>query len=312
MSEQQTEVPPSGAEGATTVADAGQQQQSAEESWFKPDAWRDGIAAGDETLAKIAKDFSDPTHLLRSHHKLQQEKSDLARRAAMAKPSDKATEEEVAKYREANGIPNSPEEYLKGYDIPEPIAGEEEGLKVFTELFHKHNLPAPAAQELMSTMADIRLAEMQGAFGAADKHFDTFMDERIQEVGSRTDAETLIQAENQFVVEAVGEDVVARESEYLAFDPKTGQWVGFVGNLKILRGSITAAARDQLGDTMGAPAGPPDQVISQIQPRYNELQAKYMESINSGGPSLTAEESAEKSRLAKQLSAQERRAAKRG
>ncbi len=317
MSEEQPNAPSGGAEGGAETSPTPEPQKSPEgegssqESWFQSDQWREGISGGDETLAKIAGDFTDPTHLLKSHYKLQTEKSELARRAALAPPGEKAKPEEIQKYREAAGIPEAPEGYLKDFDLPDSIKGEEAGLKTFTDVFHKHNLPAPAAQELMSTMADIRLAETQQAFSAADRHFEEFMDKRVKEVGSRTDAEQLLQAENQFVIDAVGQETVDRESEYLAYDPQTGKWIGFVGNLDILRGSISSSARDQLGDTLGAPPGDPEQVISKIQPRYEELQAKYMDSINSGGPPLSEAENSEKSRLAKQLSAQEQRAKKR-
>ena len=69
---------------------------------------------------------------------------------AIVPPSEKSTPEEVAAYRKAIGVPDSPEGYnLKPEQIPEGVTWDEATAKKAAELAHKHNVPAAAMQEFM-------------------------------------------------------------------------------------------------------------------------------------------------------------------
>lgn len=69
---------------------------------------------------------------------------------AIVPPNDKSTPEEVAAYRKAIGVPESPEAYnLKPEQLPEGITWDEATAKRAAELAHKHNVPAAAMQEFM-------------------------------------------------------------------------------------------------------------------------------------------------------------------
>ena len=75
----------------------------------------------------------------------------LGRKAqAVLPPTEKSTPEEVAEYRKAIGVPESPEGYqLKPDQLPEGVTWDENVAKQAAELAHKHNVPAAAMQEFM-------------------------------------------------------------------------------------------------------------------------------------------------------------------
>jgi hypothetical protein len=75
----------------------------------------------------------------------------LGRKAqAVVPPTEKSTPEEVAEYRKAIGVPESPEGYnLKPEQLPEGVTWDDNVAKKAAELAHKHNIPASAMSELM-------------------------------------------------------------------------------------------------------------------------------------------------------------------
>lgn len=109
----------------------------------------------------------------------------LGRKAqAVVPPTEKSTPEEVAEYRKAIGVPESPEGYnLKPDQIPEGVTWDDATAKKAAELAHKHNVPASAMQEFLrfdmeraammnqaaATMIDAQLeagrAELQKVYG---------------------------------------------------------------------------------------------------------------------------------------------------
>ena len=109
----------------------------------------------------------------------------LGRKAqAVLPPNEKSTPEEIAEYRKALGVPDSPEGYkLKPDNLPEGVQFDESTAKRAAELAHKHNVPASAMQEFMkfdmeraammnqaaATMIDAQLesgrAELQKVYG---------------------------------------------------------------------------------------------------------------------------------------------------
>jgi hypothetical protein len=84
-----------------------------------PDDWRDRLAGDDEATKKILARLSDPKALAK---KLAEQEKLIRSGKHKAGPElgEKATEEEVAAYRKAKGIPDAPEGYLdamKGLSI---------------------------------------------------------------------------------------------------------------------------------------------------------------------------------------------------
>lgn len=70
-------------------------------------------------------------------------------------PTEASTEEEVVSFRKVAGIPDEPAGYqLKPEKLPEGIQWNDEDASAYAELFHKHHVPAKAAQELVQKHLD--------------------------------------------------------------------------------------------------------------------------------------------------------------
>jgi hypothetical protein len=93
-------------------------------------------------------DKADVESLSKSYQGLEQL---LGKKAnAIVPPSEKSTPEEVAAYRKAIGVPESPEAYnLKPEQLPEGVTWDDNVAKKAAELAHKHHIPAAAMQEFM-------------------------------------------------------------------------------------------------------------------------------------------------------------------
>lgn len=108
--------------------------------------WRAAIE--DENLRKHAERFQTPTDAVKNHLELRQKLSN-----AVFKPGENATEEEVAAFRKAIGVPESIEDYQ--IDLPEGMDQEalqeesiQTALKEVAEIAHEHNVPVEAFKAL--------------------------------------------------------------------------------------------------------------------------------------------------------------------
>jgi hypothetical protein len=117
-----------------SVTDAPAAQVTEKPEWLPEKFWRN--------------DKADVESLSKSYQGLEQL---LGKKAnAIVPPSEKSTPEEVAAYRKAIGVPESPEAYnLKPEQLPEGVVWDESLAKRAAELAHKHNVPAAAMQEFM-------------------------------------------------------------------------------------------------------------------------------------------------------------------
>ena len=122
----------SGAPASVTNAPAPEVAEKPE--WLPEKFWRN--------------DKADVESLSKSYQGLEQL---LGKKAnAIVPPSEKSTPEEVAAYRKAIGVPESPEAYqLKPDQLPEGVTWDDNVAKKAAELAYKHNVPAAAMQEFM-------------------------------------------------------------------------------------------------------------------------------------------------------------------
>lgn len=101
----------------------------------EPTDWRKDMAGDDEKLAKLLSRYSTAKDFAKAHHELFKKVS----AGELKKPLTKdATPEQVAEWRKANGIPETPDQYA----LPEGVTfGEEDmpGIKGFLEEVHKTN-----------------------------------------------------------------------------------------------------------------------------------------------------------------------------
>lgn len=107
--------------------------------------WRETMAGGDAKELERLKRFNDPNALFKSYRALEQKLSTGELKAQL--PPD-ATPEQLTEYRKANGIPETPDGYLK--DLPSNIIlGEED--KVLYADFAKEMHDANASPKEVHT-----------------------------------------------------------------------------------------------------------------------------------------------------------------
>jgi hypothetical protein len=92
---------------------------------------------------------------------------------AIVPPTEKSSPEEVAAYRKAIGVPESPEDYkLKPEQLPEGVTWDESVAKRAAELAHKHYVPAAAMQEFMKFDMERAALMNQAAAGMIDAQLE--------------------------------------------------------------------------------------------------------------------------------------------
>jgi len=131
-----------------------------------PDDWRAKLANGDEKLMKRLERFSSPDKILQSWLAAEQKISSGEYKAAL--PED-ATEEQIAEWREANGIPEAPD----AYKIPELAEWDDHDKELFGQMFeHMHAQNASQAQIDAMVTGYVQLVEnMQEQRAEADRQF---------------------------------------------------------------------------------------------------------------------------------------------
>lgn len=114
-----------------------------------PDDWRQKIAGEDAAKLKRLDRFASPNALFDSYINL--EKKLASTRSVVERPEDGASEEDFAKWRKANGIPDKAEMYLE--DMPEGlIVGEDYKPLIdrYLESAHAKGISKEAAQHAVA------------------------------------------------------------------------------------------------------------------------------------------------------------------
>lgn len=104
-----------------------------------PENWRSLLAGEDEKLMKRLGDMSSPRAVLDWARNAEKKLSEIPRVPVLP---ENPTEEQVAKYREAIGVPNDPDGYLEGL-TDGLVIGEDDKpiLQDFLKVAHDKNLP---------------------------------------------------------------------------------------------------------------------------------------------------------------------------
>jgi len=130
------------------------------------DGWADklpdGFLSADDLPAfKVhAAKYKSPLDAIKSDfHK---EKM-LGRKAqSVVVPGEKSTPEEIAAFRTALGVPETPEGYkLKPESIPEGMTWNDEAVKPFAAIAHKHNIPPAAMAEIVGQYVALEQAKSE-------------------------------------------------------------------------------------------------------------------------------------------------------
>lgn len=94
----------------------------------------------------------------------------------MRVPGPDAKPEEVAAFRKALGVPDKPDGYgiKKPDQLPEGVVWDDAKVSKFTELAHKHGIPAAAVKEIIEyNIANNREAHEAGRLAAEKQQENT-------------------------------------------------------------------------------------------------------------------------------------------
>lgn len=128
--------------GLGALADDGASEPATPADW--PTDWRDRMAGNNDGFSRLLKRFASPENFARSYTELQKK---LAAGVQPPGLPDGATEEQVAEYRKAIGIPETPEGY--GVEFSSELKGDENlnaALQSYLKFAHERNLPPPAVK----------------------------------------------------------------------------------------------------------------------------------------------------------------------
>lgn len=109
--------------------------------------WREDLADGDEATLKLLTRLGSPKAMIT---KLLAQEQTIRRGAHRAAPElpENATDEQVAEYRKALGVPESPDGYGIEFAKEIPVGDHEKALaKSYAEFAHQENIPASQAKK---------------------------------------------------------------------------------------------------------------------------------------------------------------------
>lgn len=116
-----------------------------------PENWRDQLAAGDEKLKNLLARYTSPDAMAKA---FKEQRDALAKKPAKEDAPElpeNPTEEQLAAFRKAKGIPEKPEDYE--FEVPEGKElsdSEYDILMDFAKTMHGKNMPASTVKEISS------------------------------------------------------------------------------------------------------------------------------------------------------------------
>lgn len=139
-------APPADAPAEAPKADA-PKPDAVPSSW--PDDWRDKFAGGDEKLKQMLSRYASPDAVAKA---FKEQRDALAKRPAeVPELPENPTEEQLAAYRKAKGVPAKPEDYE--FEVPDGKQlsdTEYEILMDFAKNMHGANMPADQVKKISS------------------------------------------------------------------------------------------------------------------------------------------------------------------
>jgi hypothetical protein len=158
------------ADATPTAMDAPVEAPAEPQGWYSgAEDWREQMAGEDESRLNQLKRITDPNQLVENYFAAQDmiRKGETQMADANVLPEN-ATEEQIAAYRERNGIPESAD----GYDLKlsEGLVMSDQDRQDFQPLFehlHENNVPADMASGIVD-----KYMQIQNAMAAADQAQD--------------------------------------------------------------------------------------------------------------------------------------------
>lgn len=165
--------------GLASLADEGG-EVSAPANW--PDDWRERLAGKNDGFGKLLKRFASPENFAKSYTELRQKVT-----APPSTPSlpEGATEEQIAEYRQAIGIPETPDGYGVAFA---PEVGADENLNAMLQGFlahaHARNLPPAAVKAAVEWQQQQIIQQREEAAAAAARERARVASELRKEYGA--------------------------------------------------------------------------------------------------------------------------------
>lgn len=147
---------PAPAGAAATLAGGGEVTPPANVPATWPDDWRQKVAGDDKAFLKTLERFNDPSALAKSYREAS---AKLAQGVKPATPPADATPEQMAEWRKEAGLPENPDAYITGLELPNGMVfGEADTpvLKEFAETAHEANIPPAQFAALVQRYAAIQ------------------------------------------------------------------------------------------------------------------------------------------------------------
>lgn len=162
----------------TTISSGDDDKQAvAPADW--PEDWRQKLAGDDERLSKRLERMNSPADVLKSWRALEQKQSTGELKTVLP---EGATDEQVAEYREANGIPTEPKGYLE--KLPDGVIigeNDQDMVNGFLDAMHEQN----ASPELVGKSIEWFYSRQEQAVAALHEEDNAF----------KADAEETLRAE---------------------------------------------------------------------------------------------------------------------
>lgn len=137
-----------------------------------PENWRDQLAGGDDKLKGLLKRYTSPDAFAKAFKELRTAYD--SRKPAKAEAEElpeNPTDEQLAAYRKAKGVPEKPEDYefevQEGRELGD---AEYEIFMDFAKHMHERNMPADVVKKVSSWFLDYREIAMQKAADMARAH----------------------------------------------------------------------------------------------------------------------------------------------
>jgi hypothetical protein len=153
---------PSNDEALDQTADDGDEGASSDTNW--PDDWRDVMSGGDDKIKSLLNRYTSPAAAAKAFRDLRvaydtretkkpQEDVDLP---------DDPTEEQLAAYRKAKGVPETPDDYE--FEVPEGRDLSDEDVTIlndFAAAMHERNMPANVVRDISGWFLEYEEAVQQ-------------------------------------------------------------------------------------------------------------------------------------------------------
>lgn len=114
-----------------------------------PDDWRDKLAAGDDKLKNLLNRYTSPDAFAKAYRELRAAHDSRKPAKEDVDLPENPTDEQLAAYRKAKGVPEKPEDYE--FEVPEGKElsdGEYEILMDFAKTMHGKNMPASVVKDI--------------------------------------------------------------------------------------------------------------------------------------------------------------------